>query len=178
MSIESWSILKKEWNTLRDIIEKNTKELSDNEISIATLENNIGENNNIDILKDIVKTQKESLHQKTKKLIELQTNIQAIRQSCIDGMRTYLEMYNDILCTIGVNNVNSRNTTEVSKALYDNRMDNSLDNHQLRPEPPINGIHKIDKVPDSYTKADSIMDNYFLITQLDKDIDNRPGVLE
>ena len=168
--MNTYFALKKSWKEMKEFIDKESKEIAENEMSIQILENNLGPSTNTETLKQIVLQKKTQLQDIIHDFSSVHNNILQIKSECINKMKKYLDMYKDIILTLGVTTqepLDSGLVAEFAKLIYPN----ILDNHQIRPDPSIHGVNKVPKIPQGYSNTTismpsndaALFDEYFKI---------------
>lgn len=155
-----WTHLKEEYVQLRDDVAKQTKELTDCEASVTTLEHNFGSTPEVATLRIQLEAKKLVLHKKVTELDKMHDKIQTIGKDAYTMMKEQLRIYNDVLHTLSNDTqwVDEQNkvAVEIAKITYSNLKDN----YQLRSDPDIAGVTKSDPMP--CNSSNVALDTFFL----------------
>lgn len=131
------------FKTLREDLQVQNKLVSDLNGSLITIKTYY-DNIDIETLSSLLQKDTEKLRSLQEQHSTMQKSLVEKKEHCAHILKSILSLYNDInktlVSTVAPTDSNTL-TVEVAKALYQK----CSDNRQLRSDPPINGIHKIDE---------------------------------
>jgi len=140
--VETGTLVLSAWIEKKNQIAKQNKVMKENECALVTLENNIDCNDALVNIKAIVNDFKEGIVKDVISFKKQDYQINRIKTDCANSIKVLLRFYDKLNKTL-FNEEDAPKSeedpigVEASKAFW-----SDIDNHQLRPEPPIAGVYK------------------------------------